>query len=407
MRILSFVEGTNSSKGGFGLVGVPWIANSLAKRGHQVVLNLAGSPNPGSEHWVQPDVASALANESGLGHFGIVTYPCPVRFWAFSPTMFNALWSYVRDTDFITLHSLYSFPVLAGYLLARWFRKPYGLWPHGVMAPVQRQINAGKKRVYDWLVARAILNNASVLFYSAPGERDETRPLHLKPPSIIVPHGLDMQAFTNLPPRGAFRSRYLAGHSGPLVLFLSRLNAKKGLDILMSAFARVVERLPDARLAIVGSGDPPQFAQQVARWVKESNVSDYVVMPGLLVEERKMQALADADVFILPSQTENFGFAVFEAMASRLPVVVSDTLDYAQEIEDHQAGLSVRRDPHLFADALLRLLTDPELRHKLGDNGFAMARMYSWETTGEKVELAIGNILRGEPLPPDLTLDQG
>jgi glycosyltransferase involved in cell wall biosynthesis len=371
------------------------------------VLNVAGSPNPGTEHWVQPDVTTALAHEYGLGYFGIVTYPCLTRRWAFSPTIFNALWPYVRDVDFITLHSLYSFPVLAGYLLARWFRKPYGLWPHGVLAPVQRHISAGKKTVYDWLVARATLNNASVLFYTAPGERAEARSLHLKPPSVIIPHGLDLQAFTNLPPRGAFRSRYLARHSGPLVLFLSRLNAKKGLDMLVRAFAFVVERVPDARLAIVGGGDPPQFAQQVASWVKESNVSDYVVMPGFMTGPQQMQAFADADVFILPSHAENFGFAVFEAMASRLPVVVSDTLNYAQEIESHQAGLSVPRDPHLFADALVRLLTDQELRHKLGQNGFDLARMYSWETTGEKVERTIGSILWGEPLPADLTLEQG
>jgi glycosyltransferase involved in cell wall biosynthesis len=87
--------------------------------------------------------------------------------------------------------------------------------------------------------------------------------------------------------------------------------------------------------------------------------------------------------------------------------VVSDTLNYAQEIESHQAGLSVPRDPHLFADALVRLLTDQELRHKLGQNGFDLARMYSWETTGEKVERTIGSILWGEPLPADLTLEQG
>ncbi|MCL4410137.1 MAG: hypothetical protein M1356_07495, partial [Gammaproteobacteria bacterium] len=81
------------------------------------------------------------------------------------------------------------------------------------------------------------------------------------------------------------------------------------------------------------------------------------------------------------------------------------TLDYAQEIEAHQAGVSVHRDPHFFADTLVRLLIDQELRDRLGQNGFDLARMYSWETTGERVERAIGSILRGEPLPSDLTLE--
>jgi len=407
MKIFSFVEGANPSRGGLGLVGVPWIAKSVAERGHQVVLNIAGDPNPGTEHWVQPDVRTALECKMGVGNYGIITYPCLTQGWAFSPAMLRAISPYIRDVDFITLHSLYSFPVLVGYLLARWFCKPYGLWPHGVLAPVQRQINSGRKKIYDGFIARAIMNNASVLFYSASGERDETCSLHFKAPSVIVPHGLNFEDFVNLPPRGEFRSRYMAGHSGPLVLFLSRINQKKGLDILARAFALVLERLPNARLAIVGSSDPPLFEDQVRSWIKESGISNYVVMPGLLVGEEKMQAFADADVFVLPSHAENFGFAVFEAMASRIPVVISDTLDYAKEVETHQAGFSVPRHPQAFADAIVRVLTDKDLHQKLGQNGFNLARTYSWDTTGERVERTMKCILRGEPLPPDLTLQEG
>jgi glycosyltransferase involved in cell wall biosynthesis len=407
MKVFSFVEGANPRKGGLGLVGVPWIAKSLAERGHQVILNLAGHPNPGTEHLVQPDVRSALKCKMGLGNYGIVSFPCVTQKWAFSPAMLRTLLLHMRDVDFITLHSLYSFPVLTGYLLARWFHKPYGLWPHGVLAPIQRKINPGRKQIYDGFIAGAITNNASVLFYSASGERAETCSLHFKPPSVIVPHGLDVQGFKNLPPRGQFRSRYLPGHSGLLVLFLSRINMKKGLDILVRAFALVTKRVPNARLAIVGSSDPPKFGDQVASWIKESGISDYVVMPGLLVGEQKIQAFADADVFVLPSHAENFGFAVFEAMACRVPVVISDTLDYASEVKSHQAGMSVPRDPEAFADAIVRVLTDRDLRRRLGQNGFDLAQTYSWDATGERVERTIECILRGEPLPPDLTQMEG
>jgi glycosyltransferase involved in cell wall biosynthesis len=407
MKIFSFVEGANPRKGGLGLVGVPWIAKSVAERGHQVVLIIAGYPNPGIEHLIKPDIRTALKCKMGLGNYGIIVYPCVIQRWAFSPAMLRVLLPYIRDVDFITLHSTYSFPVLVGYLLARWFHKPYGLWPHGVFAPIQRQISARKKKIYGGLIARAIMDNASVLFYSATGERDETCSLNFKAPSVIVPHGLNFDDYVNLPPRGTFRSRYMAGHSGPLVLFLSRINQKKGLDILARAFALVLERLPNARLAIVGSSDPPQFEDQVMSWIKESGISNYVMMPGLLVGAEKMQAFADADVFVLPSHAENFGFAVFEAMASRIPVVISDTLAYAKEVDSHQAGISVPRDPQAFANAIVRVLTDKDLHRKLGQNGFSLARTYSWDTKGERVERTIKCILRGEPLPPDLTLQEG
>lgn len=406
MKIFSFVEGANPRKGGLGLVGVPWIAKSVAERGHQVVLNIAGNPNPGTEHWVQPDVRAALECKMGAGTYGIIVFTCVIQRWAFSPAMLRTLLPYIRNVDFVILHSTYSFPVLVGYLLARWFHKPYGVWPHGVFAPIQRQISARKKKIYGGLIARAIMDNASVLFYSAIGEREEACYFNFKAPSVIVPHGLDFEDFIKLPPRGAFRSRYMAGHSGPLVLFLSRLNQKKGLDILARAFSLVLERLPNVRLALVGSGDPLQFEDQVMSWIKESGISNYVTMPGLLVGAEKMQAFADADVFVLPSQAENFGFAIFEAMASGIPVVISDTLDYAKEVETHQAGISVPRDPQAFADAIVRILVDKDLHQELGQNGFNLARTYSWDTTGEGVERTIKCILRGEPLPPDLTLKQ-
>jgi glycosyltransferase involved in cell wall biosynthesis len=261
MKVLSFVEGANPRKGGLGLVGVPMIARSLADRGHQEVLVIGGRVNPGRESFVQADVDSALKQRSGLGRFGIVTFASWKR-WAFAPAILWRLRRYVREADFITLHSLYSFPVLAGYLLTRLYRKPYGLWPHGVLLPAQRRISVGRKKIYDWLIARRIISQASALFFSARGEREEAYKLGLTPPSVVIPHGFDAREFERLPPRGQFRVKYLDGHQGPLLLYLSRLNAKKGLDLLVKAFALVINQMPNTRLAIVGSGDPPGRSEE-------------------------------------------------------------------------------------------------------------------------------------------------
>jgi glycosyltransferase involved in cell wall biosynthesis len=93
-------------------------------------------------------------------------------------------------------------------------------------------------------------------------------------------------------------------------------------------------------------------------------------------------------------------------MASRIPVVVSDTLDYAIEVQNHEVGLVVRRRPAEFADAIVKLLSDSDLRHRMGYNGLQLVRAYSWENCGEKIERAIQCILRGQVLPPDLTLHE-
>jgi len=404
MRVFSFVEGANVRRGGIGLVGVPKIERSLADRGYQVVLNVAGRVSPGAEQFVRPDVNSAFHSESGAGTFGIITYPT-FGGWAFAPSMRWALRGHIGSVDFVTLHSLYSYPVLVGYFLARLYHKPYGLWPDGVLAPIQRRVSTRKKRIYDWIIGRRILDQASVLFYSAVGEREEARPLKLTSPSVVIPHGFDAQEYIQLPSRGGFRAKYLRGHKGPMVLFLSRLNVKKGLDILTQSFALVLEQIPEARLAIVGSGDPPRFGAQVRSWLQKCGIDGQAIMLGLLSGEEKLQAFADADVFVLPSEAENFGFAMFEAMASRLPVVVSDTLNYADEIRRSQAGFVVRRDPREFASATLKLLRDSDLRKRMGDNGLRMAHGYSWQACGEKIDRTIQCVLQGKPLPADLTLD--
>jgi glycosyltransferase involved in cell wall biosynthesis len=369
-----------------------------------VILNVAGRVIPGLEQ-IQPDLNRKLHAKEEDSKFKILTYPSCGR-WAFAPGMLWALLCHAPNADFISLHSLYSFPVLVGYLLARIYGKPYGLWPHGVLAPFQRRVSTGKKRVYDFIIARRILNEASVLFYSASGERDEVRPLGLAPPSVIIPHGIDAKEYSHLPPRGDFRTRFLRGYQGPLLLFLSRLNAKKGLDIMAQAFAIVLKEMPEVRLAIVGGGDPPEFESRVKSWLRECRINGQAIMAGFLKSQEKLQAFADSDVFVLPSEAENFSFAMFEAMASRIPVVVSDSLNYAEEIRRFQSGIVVRRDAHGFAHAILTLLRDPALRKRMGENGLRMVQSYSWAACGEKVEQTIQCILRGKSLPEVLAAEK-
>src|SRR5579859_282937 len=277
MRIVGFAEGARG--GHAGLVAVPMILSSTAARGHNIVLGLAGKPMPGRENFVVADPESALARKEGRGTFGIVTLKGWTR-WAWSPSLLWRFSGFVREADFVTLHSLYSFPALAGYWLARFHGKPYGIWPHGVLAPIQRKISAGKKSAYNRLFADQILKNASVVFYSAQGERDEAGSLGLQAPSVIVPDGFNPDEFATLPERGRFRKRFLNGHEGPLILFLARLHVKKGLDVLIQAMKNVIAQRPDARLAIVGPPDPESFNKQVLRWVRENGIKSQTVVPG-------------------------------------------------------------------------------------------------------------------------------
>src|SRR5437879_2867717 len=112
MLIIGFMEGANPVKGGFGLVGVSTILSSVAARGHDVALIACGGITPGREGFVASSVDEALSKRQGTGRFGVVKFKA-ARLWAFSPALLWRLNRYVRRADFVSLHSLYSFPVFA------------------------------------------------------------------------------------------------------------------------------------------------------------------------------------------------------------------------------------------------------------------------------------------------------
>lgn len=400
MRIVLCSEGARPDSGGFGLVAVPQIAGALADLGHHVILEMFGSPIYGSEPFLTRGLPGARRER-------VVAYSYPARGrYAYSRVAWNNVKEHISHADFVMLHSLYSFAVLSGYLASRRYEKRYGLWPHGVLAPFQRRVSAHKKIVYDALVARRILGQASVLFYNALGERDEVASLQLRAPSVIIPHGIDLEPYAHLPPRGAFRQKFFNGFDGALVLYLGRLNAKKGLDVLVQAMARVRAQMPMTRLAIVGTGDPPGFTEQLRQWIRDARLQNEVVLCGALRGHEKMNALADADLFVLPSFAENFSYAMFEAMASHIPVVISDTLNFAPEVARGCAGRVVARTADAFADAICELSVSSETRRQMGAGGARLAARYSWDIVGKQLERALQAVVSNQSLPRDLVAGQ-
>lgn len=402
MIIFNFVEGAWPRKGGAGIACVPKIGQSLAGNGVHVVLISGGPPTPGYEGSVVANATLALQNNFDRGSFAIL------RLWswgkyAFSPAAFCRAGWHVRKADVVALHSVYSFPVLAGYILARFWHKPYVLWPHGVLAPFMRGIGYRKKWFYDRLIARKILRGASAVICTGETERIEVESLNLTERGIVIPHGIALRSYASLPERGRFRSQYLCGHQGPLVLYLGRLAAVKNLELLIRAFAQILPSVPDARLALVGPPDPDSFDRTVTGWLQEHGVADRTVLTGPITDLRaKQEALVDADVFVMPSHAENFCHALFEAMAAGLPAVVSDSLNYASQVAGNQAGLAAAREPEEFANAILKLLRNPDLRRAMGHNGRRMAAEYSWEKSGERIARTLQAVVRSQPLPEDL-----
>ena len=191
-----------------------------------------------------------------------------------------------------------------------------------------------RKRLYLAVRLRRDLNSADVLHYTTDLERDLAARLKLSPQAIVEPNGLDLSEFQSLPPRGTFRSRHGLPADRPLVLFLSRIHPKKGLELLLPAFARAAG---DAHLVIAGPDDNGHGAI-VKRLAADLKLSDRVLFTGMLRGADRVAAFADADLFVLPSHQENFGIAVAEAWAAGCPTIISDQVNLHPEVTRQRLG---------------------------------------------------------------------
>ena len=193
----------------------------------------------------------------------------------------------------------------------------------------------------------------------------------------IIPNGVDLDRFADTAPYEELRDGSLN------ILFLGRLEERKGLIHLLMAYHRLRKRHVDARLLVVGAG--PKL-REYKRYVGLRGIRD-VEFLGRVSDEQKARYFASADIFCAPATgQESFGIVLLEAMAAGVPIVASDIHGYKQVVQRGVQGLLVEpRNPRALAAALYTLANDEELRHRMGEAGRERAPEYSWDRVTERV----------------------
>jgi glycosyltransferase involved in cell wall biosynthesis len=211
-----------------------------------------------------------------------------------------------------------------------------------------------------------------------------------------VPHGIDLSEFSDLPGKEKLRQRYPILKDKKVVLFLGRINWKKGLDILVQAYSILAKEKDNVHLMIVGN-DEGGYIRKVKRWVREYGIEQRVTFTGILTGKEKLEAYAGSDIFVLPSYSENLGIAVLEAMICGLPVIISNQVGIHKEVSGAEAGIVIETNTKQLAEAIKNLLDNPHICKKMGENGKRLVdRTFRLDrVTDEMVEL-YEDILRKE-----------
>lgn len=356
---------------------VPRLCQALAQRGHDVRL-----------------LCLAAAREwDGVTIELHPQWPLLARF-AISTSLARALRRHAGSADVVHNHSLWSMANVAAGWSVPGRRAKLVTSPRGTLSPWALAHSRWVKRAL-WPLQRRALSRADLIHATSDAEYQEIRALGFKAPVAIVANGVDVpdaQVQADTP------------DAGRTLLFLSRIHPKKGIDRLLRVWSQIESVHPDWSLVIAGRGDAAheQQAHELARQLGVKRV----MFPGALYGAGKAAAYRAADLFVLPTHSENFGMVVAEALAHGCPAIVSRGAPWAG-LETEGCGWWVDNDDAALAatlDTAMRL--DPDARAAMGEHARQwMRRDYSWEAVAERMALAYRWLLDGGPAPAWIRTD--
>ena len=330
-----------------------------------------------------------------LGDIEAQVFPtgAAARLWTgYAPALARALQDAGPRYDLIHIHELWHFPHFAAYRAAQRAGKPYVVTIQGALQRPSLTHRALRKRLYMAVVQHRILERAARLQATTEAEEQQIRAQGFTAPVSVIPNGVCPDTFGRLPSGAEFRSRLDGGSQKQIILFLGRIHPGKGLDLLAKAFADVSQERDDLRMVICGP-DEQNYRSQVEALLRAAGALDKAVFTGMLTGHDKLEVLAAADMFVLPSYSEGFSMAVLEAMASQLPVVVSHECHFP-EIGDRGAGFVVDTSVEQLKNAIRYLMDHPEERRRMGARGRELImERYTWDAVAEQLERLYGEVL--------------
>jgi glycosyltransferase involved in cell wall biosynthesis len=400
MRILSVTE-TYAPFLEFGgpPVKVRALAQGLTGHGNEVTVL---TPDWGLEM----RMSAAEASSAERGPFGwkltenrvtAIYLPTWLRYRSLSwnPAVKRFCRARLKNFDLAHIYGLYDFlgPAVAAACVKR--KIPYVLEPIGMFVPIVRSLRL--KRIYHALFGRRLFEEASAIVATSEQEVEELVSGGVTREKIALRrNGVEVPA--SWPERGTFRKGLGIREEAKVILFLGRLSEKKSPDLLLEAFASLSKEAGKNTLHLVFAGpDEGGMKARLAQIAERLGVAQRVQFTGAIFGEGKWAAYRNADVFVLPSQNENFGNTAAEAMAAGTPVVVTEQCGIAPLLAD-VAGLVVPHDAGALARAIRAVISDTELRERMVAGCSKVTARLGWEEPVREME-ALYNKLAIKAVP--------
>jgi glycosyltransferase involved in cell wall biosynthesis len=324
VRILHVVRGLANSSGTTHIVGP--LAEAQARQGHCVRVFYVDKPG---QPPVLPD--PALVRSSG--------FPMTVRstHFGWSIPFAKAIRRAVLDTDVVHIHAIWNFPTWCAMRAAHRAGVPYVVAPQGSLEAWALNRHRLHKEIYATLTEQRYFNTASAMQALTATEAEQCRQFGITAPARILPNGVDLGVVDRQARAVNVRTQLGLPADSVLVLFLGRLFPKKGLDLLIPAFARLAADRRDVFLLVAGHDAGSGYREVLEQLTREHGIADRARFLGEVAGRQKFALLTSTDVFALTSYSEGLPIAVLEAMACRRPVVVTPNCNIP-EVAANAAG---------------------------------------------------------------------
>jgi glycosyltransferase involved in cell wall biosynthesis len=274
--------------------------------------------------------------------------------------MIMPILKHAKDFDIIHVHSYRQFQDVISFIILSLLSKRYILTSHGYVLP------DGKakfyKKIVDFIIGKKILFHAFRIIAFDEKQSHDYQEMGVKKENIrIIPNSINIE---NLPEKGEFKKLLNLPHDTKIVLYMGRIEKDKGISVLINAFSKI--KTENLHLVVAG----PDFGllDESIELSKKLQIMDRIHFPGLLNNEEKWKAFVDANVVVYPSFHEaGIPMVILEAAASARPLVISDSIGFAKEASEYNAGLICPpKDSDKLAEKIQMLLDDLVEAEKMG-----------------------------------------
>jgi len=376
MKIYHLLENLDDTYGG-PAKSVPYLAKSLKEIGVQsTLLSIRYYDNESNE----------IIEENGLTWLSF-SYNF-VRKTRYSKALTNYLIDAAKKNKNIILHThnLWNYIPYIAYSLAKKYHMPYIVAIRGSLYPWSLAQSSLQKKIAWFLFQKRVLNSASCVHVTEMAELEAVRKLGITSPVVLVPNGINLDEFNSMNSKDIAKQNLGLDKNKNYILFLSRIHPKKGLEFLVRAWAKLANKYLYWDLLIVGPIYDEKYHKELQSEIFKNHLEQRVHFTGMLGGEKRKDCFSASSLFVLPSHTENFGIAIAEAMAAKLPIITTHGTPW-QEVEEYDAGWWVELNQENIDNALAEALAcrEYELKQK-GLNGFELIQKYEWKYQAEKMK---------------------